>query len=186
MKAVIISTVNWLFGLVMISLVVVGVAFSSFVVWDYNYSEQAQKDKIREIYRQLIAQTGQSQDALPLVISDEMIDNAYNDGTQIVYYMGLYSHARSWDEVAMVLSHEIAHGMLWHLRMDDSKLTSNDIAVLEGNADKMGALYMIKAGYDVCEGRNLFKYWGEENGDALGQDHPPYSYRYAQLNINCE
>ena len=186
------QVVNKVLNVSIVLLLLLGMAFTCFVIWELNYSLEAQKDRIRLIYKQLVVQTGQSQDALPLVISDENIDNAYNDGTQVVYFMGLYNHAQTWDEVAMVLSHEIAHGMLGHLNMPLNELKPGDIAVLEGNADKMGALYMMKAqakygsGFDVCKGRLLFEYWADQNGDALGQDHPPYSYRIDQLNIGCE
>lgn len=50
----------------------------------------------------------------------------------------------------------------------------------------MGAVYMMKAGYDVCKGRELFKHWLDARGDYLDGDHPNYAYRYNELNINCE
>lgn len=60
------------------------------------------------------------------------------------------------------------------------------IMVLEANADKMGAVYVMKAGYDVCEGREFFKRLLQNNGDYLGGDHPGFAYRYSELNIGCE
>lgn len=150
------------------------------------FSQGAQDEKVRSIYAKIVAASGQAQDALPLVISDEMIDNAYNDGNRIVIYRGLINHCKSWDEVALILGHEAAHGNLYHLRMDLDKMPPGIIATLEGNADKMGAVYMMKAGYDVCKGREVMKRWKEENGNALGQNHPDFSYRYDELNINCE
>lgn len=154
--------------------------------YEENFSQWAQDRKVRAIYAQIIANTGQIQDTMPLVISEELVDNAYNDGEKIVIYRGLINHAHSWDEVALVLAHEVAHGMLWHLKMNAEGFTAYQISVLEGNADKMGAVYMMKAGYDVCKGRELFKYWREEKGNALGQSHPDFSYRYDELNINCK
>ena len=150
-----------------------------------QFSQDAQEQKIRDIYQQIIIATGQSQDALPLVIDESPIENAYNDGTKVVIYRGLINHTRTWDEIAMVLGHEVAHGMLWHLKMPLVELTDDEVSVLEANADKMGAFYMIKAGYNICEGRQLFKYWKEQNGNALGQNHPDYSYRYDELNVGC-
>lgn len=150
------------------------------------FSEIARDKKVQEIYESLLAQTGQTQDALPLEIVDEPINNAYNDGSKVVIYTGLINNTHSWDEVALVLGHEIAHGMLWHLKMPLNDLTEGQVATLEGNADKMGAVYMMKAGYDVCKGRELFKYWKEKNGNALDQNHPDNSYRYDELNINCD
>tara|TARA_R110000822_G_scaffold275773_1_gene397892 strand:+ start:22360 stop:22917 length:558 start_codon:yes stop_codon:yes gene_type:complete len=158
----------------------------SFILYKSDKIYQMYSDnKVRKIYHQIIVATGQSQDALPLVISSENIENAYNDGTKIVIYKGLIDSTDSWDEVAMVLGHEVAHGTLAHLDMLNEKSTNDDISVLEGNADKMGAYYMMKSGYDICKGRQLYKRWRDNNGDALTQNHPDYSYRYAQLNINC-
>lgn len=154
-------------------------------IWYENFSQNAEDEKIRQIYHQIIVNTGQSQDALPLVIDDSMIENAYNDGTKIVIYRGLINQAGSWDEIALVLSHEVAHGMLGHLKLPLQDLTDNEVSVLEANADKMGALYMIKSGYNICKGRELFRYWKEQNGNSLGQNHPDYSYRYDELNIRC-
>jgi predicted Zn-dependent protease len=159
--------------------------FGSIGVYYQYFTQEAQDRKIKEIYNKLIVNTGQSQDALKLVISEELIDNAYNDGKKIVIYRGLINNAESWDEVALVLGHEIAHGMLGHLSNWPETSTASEISVLEANADKMGAVYMMKAGYDVCKGRNIYKRWKEESGNALGQDHPENSYRYDELNINC-
>lgn len=142
------------------------------------------KEKIRGIYLKLLAQTGLVQDALPLNIIESSSENAYNDGQRIVIYTGLIENTRSEDEIALVLAHEIAHGMLGHLTMLPK--TNTEISILESNADKMGAVYMMKAGYNICKGRLIFKRWREINGNALGQTHPDQSYRYEELNIGCE
>lgn len=153
-----------------------------------TFSEMAIKRKVNKIYLELWRQTGQTQDQLPLEIVENHEENAYNDGDKIVIYTGLINNSQSWDEIALVLGHEIAHGNLWHLRMlNEWKVHTNyDISVLEGNADKLGALYAQKAGYNVCAGRELFKHWLYEKGDYLGGNHPSYAYRYNELNIRCE
>lgn len=140
--------------------------------------------QVFDVYRKIVAATGQTQDALPLKIDSGDDDNAYNNGAVIVIYRGLIDRAKSVDEIALVLGHEVAHGMLGHL----GKLNTDDkdeVTVLEGNADKMGAVYMMKAGYDVCKGRMLYTRWLKEGGEALNQNHPPDAYRWAELNIGC-
>ncbi len=149
-----------------------------------NFSSDARNAQMYIMYNKILAETGQSQDALPMYIVNENIENAYNDGSKIVIYQGLIDKCTD-DELALVIGHEIAHGMLGHLGKLNTDVPS-EIAVLEANADKMGAVYMMKAGYNVCKGRELFKHWKEENGNALGQSHPDYSYRYAELNIGCD
>ncbi len=161
------------------------------IVWQRNWSQEAEEAHVRAIYQQIIVSTGQTQDALPLIIDSSLVDNAFNDGTKVVIYQGLINHTKTWDEVAMVLAHEVSHGNLGHLgavppyhqHIGDG--SNDNTAELEANADKLGAFYMMKAGYDICKGRQLFKYWKDRNGNALGQNHPDYSYRYDELNVNC-
>ncbi len=151
-----------------------------------HFTQEGYDKRVREIYQQIQVATGQSQDAEPLIIEEVGIENAYNDGFSVHVYRGLLDKTTSWDEVALILGHETAHGMLWHLRMPLGKMSDGQIDVLEANADKMGAFYMMKAGYNICKGRELFNYWAETHGDAQEQNHPTFSYRYAQLNINCD
>lgn len=182
---------NLLLNVLLLSVIALAVAGISFIVWVQNFSQFAQDEKIRSIYKELVVASGQVQNALPLSIVDEDIDNAYNDGTKIVIYTGLVKHTSNWDEVALVLGHEIAHGMLGHLLEQPPFMTvpgmgdNDEIAVLEANADKMGAFYMMKAGYNICAGRELYRYWQHNNGNYIGLDHPTYSYRYDELNVNC-
>lgn len=173
-------------------LLAVLLVYSGFRIYEqYMYGDI---NKTKAIYHDIIVQTGQAQDTLPLLIVDEDEDNAYNDGTKIVMYTG-FINKHSWDEIALVLGHEVAHGMLAHLNHVQSPVpewnnisemgTNGFSSVLEANADKLGAFYMMKAGYDICKGRQIYNYWKAQNGDYQGQNHPDYAYRYDQLNINC-
>lgn len=161
------------------------ILFSATIIYFEYFSPTARNEKVQNMYKQIIAQTGQTQNALPLVVIEDDTENAYNDGTKIVIYTGLIDRTESWDEVALVLGHEVAHGMLEHLGKLNTN-SPNEIRVLEANADKMGAVYMMKAGFDVCAGRKIFHRWLSESGNGQNFTHPDYSYRYAELNINCE
>lgn len=141
--------------------------------------------KVREIYNQLWTKTGQSIEKLPLVIDDSDIDNAYNDGTKIVIFRGLINKCNSWDEIALILGHEIAHGTLRHVYFGGFN-DPYEANTAEADADKMGAFYMMAIGYDVCKGREVYNRWLQEKGDYIGGSHPTYSYRYNALNINCK
>lgn len=154
-----------------------------------NFSQEAMQRKIFEMYAQLWIQSGQTQEKIPLEIVDSPVINAYNDGNKIVLYTGLINSTSSMDEIALVLGHEIAHGNLWHLRMLSQwnvATSDGEVSVLEANADKMGAVYMMKAGYDICKGREWFKTMLNNNGDYQGGNHPGYAYRYSELNIGCD
>ncbi len=164
------------------------------IIYIEKYSTVAEHNYIRKIYQEIQAVTGQTQDSIPLVISDQNIINAYNDGHYVVIYQGLIDKTETWDEIAMVLGHETAHGMLGHLNRhliivegrDHKGMGGNDfISMLEANADKMGAFYMMRAGYNACKGREFLKRWQTDLGDAIGENHPDFSYRYHNLNINC-
>lgn len=180
------SPSNFLFNLVM-AVVLDTILFLCMIgVYWYYFTFEGVSYRVHKMYQQIVAQAGQSQDALPLTVVDLPIVNAYNDGTKVVIYTGLISNTKSWDEVALVLGHELAHSNLGHLDRIRENITAAGVQVLEGNADKLGAVYMIKAGYDICKGRNLFKHWREEKGNALGTTHPDYSYRYEELNIGCD
>lgn len=182
------KTIDFIYKLVFVILLYALVIGAVYLIYTKNFSQSAVDEKVRAIYQQLIVNTGQTQEALPLVIDDSSEVNAYNDGNKIVIYRGLIDSAESWDEVVLVLGHEIAHEMLWHLRMINEwkSVNKQEVIVLEANADKLGAIYMMKAGYDVCKGREIFKHWKELRGNALGQNHPDFSYRYDELNINCD
>lgn len=177
---------NRAYALLAVFLVLAGVKFSLLSVYTPPDAE-----RVRQIYNKLWAQTGQTQDKLPLKIVELPVDNAFNDGKQITIYTGLINHVHSDDEVALVLGHEIAHGTLGLLNetlpvnMHEGMGLNDYISELEANADKMGAVYMMKAGYNICKGRNLLKVWNDEDGNGIGQDHPANSFRWNELNIGC-
>lgn len=188
---------DWLYWLLMkllLAIILDGILIAGgMYVYMQYISEEGINLKVREIYQNIVVQTGQYQDVLQLSIVDKDEDNASNDGNNVVIYTG-FIKKHSWDEIAMVLGHEVAHGLLGHLNKQAPVPETDDVvkmgtdgyqAVLEANADKMGAIYMIKAGYNICEGRKLYKEWKKESGDYQAQDHPDYAYRYEELNINC-
>lgn len=184
---------RFLLKLVMaVTLNVLMICTACYAYW-YYFSEESIENKVNEMYVKLIAQTGQRQNALPLLIIDNPEKNAFNNGMFIGIYTGVINSS-NWDEIALILGHEIAHGTLGHLNdqmpvpqnSDIVSMGSNGfIAVLEANADKLGAVYMMKAGYDICVGREIYRRWKNENGNYLAQTHPDYSYRFDELNINC-
>lgn len=167
-----------------ISFVVLFLSFE--IALYYYYKEKLPDEDIQKIYAKLLAVTGQSQDDMPLRIVNRNEINAYTDGNEVVLYKGIIRYAKNEDEIAMILGHEIAHKMLRHTHYDEFRHDSLEISVGEANADKLGAVYMIKAGYDICKARQLWKRMQIEHGDYQGYDHPTYGYRYDQLNINCE
>jgi predicted Zn-dependent protease len=157
------------------------VAFAIYV----QAATSAQQDidaRIFKMYAKLQAQAGVG-GLPPLFIVESPILNAYTDGNKVVIYRGLIDFADNDDEIALVLGHELAHNTLYHLRMNN--LAIDEQVVIEAQADKMGAVYMMKAGYDICKGRMMWMKFYKEDGDYLGGSHPGYAYRFSQLNVNC-
>jgi membrane-associated protease RseP (regulator of RpoE activity) len=78
----------------------------------------------------------------------KIMDNidAYSEGERIVVYSGLLRFLESDDELAVILGHELAHGLL------DAGL---DPAAAEREADRVGLYLAALAGYDVAVARGL-------------------------------
>lgn len=167
------------------TIIVLGLAMAA-VYYQLNYSREAKMERVKAIYAKLIAQTGQVQDALPLVIQDNRQINAYNNGEVVVIFTGIIDYTKNDDEIALILGHEIAHGMLRHIAYKGFGSSVLEVSVAEGNADKLGAVYALKSGYDVCKARDIWLRMGEEDGNYQGGNHPTAAYRYAELNFNCD
>ncbi len=177
---------NFIYKLVLATVLDAFIILTGLFLWGiYTFHQTYDYDYVNDIYRHVLAQTGQVQDGIPLEIVEQPTVNAFNDGQRIVIYRGMLDFVENDDELALVLGHEIAHGMLRHLAYHEFLSSANETSVAEGNADKMGAVYMMKAGYDVCSGREMWNRLRLDKGNYQGADHPNYSYRYDELNINC-
>lgn len=153
----------------------------SLVSYEKYFGETAVRNKVKEIYGEIVIASGLSNDVVPLFIVESNENNAYTDGTKIVIYTGLIENS-SWDGIALTLGHELAHHHLMHTRSD---IFNDSREQAEAIADKLGAFYMMKAGYDICEARKEWKDFLNTEGDFVDGTHPNYSYRYEALNINC-
>ena len=153
------------------------------VVYVEYFSEEAQHRRIHEIYRKLVVSSGESDRIPPLIISNNEEVNAYTNGEIIVLHQGIIDITKSDDEIALIIGHEIAHNTLGHLDGEKNKEMTREG---EAMADRVGAYYMMKAGYNLCKGREVWKAMREKNGESLNGSHPDVSYRLSQLNINCK
>ena len=157
-----------------------------FYTWLFILSQDAWDEHYNKMYNRLVAQTGQTQDKLPFRIVNKNEINAYTDGKKVVIFRGMLEFCKNDSEVAMILGHELAHKMLKHTDYSDFTENKEELTVAEANADKMGAVYMLKAGYDICKGRELWKRLEHDKGNYQNGTHPNYAYRYSELNINCK
>lgn len=138
---------------------------------------------VQDIYTKLVIATGRSGEVPTLIIVDEPVVNAYTDGFTVVIYQGMLDTAINDDAIALILGHEIAHVLLGHTLL--GPVTPVEQQKREAMADIVGAFYMMKAGYDVCSGREVWKNILVKYGDNMGGDHPDHAYRYSELNVQC-
>lgn len=176
------SAVDISIGVVVGVIIIVG----GFLTYDRYFSLEARDNHIRAIFKKLTTKTGQIQDTPHLIIEENGAINAYTDGVKVVLFRGMVDYAKNDDEIALVLAHELAHVMLRHVVFPEFQANELETSIAEANADKMGALYMIKAGFSVCTGREIWKRFSQDAGNYQGRDHPTHSYRYDELNVQCE
>ena len=86
--------------------------------------------------------------------------NAAADGTYAQITSGIVNFARSDDEIALVVAHEMAHNILGHrVRLNEQKISRGLLKSIDGSAAKIRkteveadylALYLLaRAGYDI-------------------------------------
>lgn len=153
------------------------------LVYYVNFSDDAKRENVRQIYKKLTAVTGVGAHPM-LIISDKTTINASTNGIFIDIHQGMVDNFNS-QEIALVLGHELAHVYLNHVggSASSDKIESQ---YDEAMADKLGAFYMMRAGYDVCEGREAWKRIRLKYGNDIDSTHPNYSFRYDELNVGCE
>lgn len=137
------------------------------------------------IYSEVVKASGQS-GLLPstLTIKNSGTVNAYTTIYGVTIYRGLLVQLNK-DELALILGHEVAHFLLGHVFLPAETQTKENIRVEEMQADKFGAFLAMRAGYNVCKGREFFTMMNSSYGDNMDQDHPDFAFRYSQLNISC-
>jgi membrane-associated protease RseP (regulator of RpoE activity) len=103
----------------------------------------------------------------PAVLS--VLDNvdAHTEGARMVVYSGMLRFTESDDELAIVLAHELAHGLLGReLSVENA----------ESEADYLGLYLVARAGYDVAVAAEFARRLGAEFPLALeeraGHIHP--------------
>ncbi len=154
-----------------------------YLVERYHYGETSY-ERVNRIYQEVYVHTGRSGEIPPLTVINSEDINAYVSDREMVIYTGMIDFAKNDDELALVLGHEMAHVTLGHLSTKAN--STSDVSVMESMADKMGAYYMLAAGYDVCKARDMWKRLKAQEGDYMNKDHPDMAYRYDQLNVGCE
>ena len=119
------------------------------------------------IYKQIIQANGMKKYPT-LVIVKSKVNNAYSGGGKIVVFSGLLRAVANSDELALVLGHELGHYTLGHMMSSPAH---------EYAADKLGAQYMSRAGYNICRGA----YYHAKRHNKDSATHPASYKRYKAL-----
>jgi predicted Zn-dependent protease len=166
----------------MVSLHVVGKAID-YAIQPPTIQTGAQYQRLNAIYLEIVKAAGISYRPTFNVVESPVL-NAWTDGASVNITTGMLKFLENDDEIALVLGHELAHVYMFHVQ---DGLPDYTQVYKEANADKLGAFYMMKAGYDICIARELWVRTIDIMLDdpAVGS-HPDSNYRYRQLNVNCE
>lgn len=173
-----------------------GISYGLWKTWEYNYDkaisqiEGAPASKALLIIWSNLAKVTDVTDRVPPIMmwanmQSLMTVNAFTTGKGI-YVTYVLDMALNDDEKALVIGHEIAHGILHHTDSSfqlfvDSYSNENELM-----ADNLGATWAHKAGYDVCKGREVFKKFYDWGGNSLNGSHPPNLMRYENLAHYCK
>jgi len=142
------------------------------------------QEKVSAVYDKIYAASGEDlKNKRPIKwVKDNNNINAYATFYTIVIFKGLGDVVKNDDELALVIGHELSHITMGHvLEKTESAEESREHEAL---SDKLGSFYMMKAGYDVCKGREFFSNL-QKVGMKGGNTHPLTKWRLAQLNVGC-
>jgi Zn-dependent protease with chaperone function len=135
---------------------------------------------VKEVYHRLAVVSGTTK-LPPITILDIPMINAWTDGKKITITTGLLKLMKNNDELAMVLGHEMGHFIARDVQRNDEAM---DPRYMEADADKFGAFIMMRAGYDVCKGKEILRSFKEVFGDdAAAEGHPDNAFRLDQLDL---
>lgn len=134
--------------------------------------------EVQKIYANLKVNTGMSDTLPPLVILESATVNAWATPEQITITTAMLAEMSNKDQVAFVLAHEIGHVVLGHFDLE--KMPSK---LKENSADKYGSYLVLRSGYDVCQGKNLWVEFVKKFGDAISVTHPSGKERIDSLDF---
>jgi membrane-associated protease RseP (regulator of RpoE activity) len=134
----------------------------------------------------------------PLGLSEEQVVNAYADGDRIMITRGMMSFARTDEELALVIGHEMAHDAMKHLEAKRQNAAGGlvaDIALailtrgayrqssisnaagqaysqeFEAEADYVGLYMLARTGYSITDAPNFWRRMAASNPASIKGSH---------------
>ena len=123
-----------------------------------------------------------------LKLSSSGVINAYADGRNITITSGMMAFAKSDDELALIIGHELGHNTMGHIR----KIIGNYIfsfggtrytRPFESEADYVGLYYMTRAGYSPKGAENFWRRLASVSPKGINhaKTHPTFPDRYLRI-----
>jgi hypothetical protein len=114
-------------------------------------------------------------------------NEAAADGERVTISRQYLSLARSDDEVAFLLGHELAHNILRHRAWLDKVGRENaNNRIAERAADRLAVWLMANAGYDVTQAPAFMEHWGRRQGSGLFREASHDHWKARQKAVNLE
>ncbi len=151
----------------------------------------------------------------PIILKNSDEVNAFADGRYVVVFSGMMRFLNSDDELALVISHELAHNTMGHIKKQAvnrtigtllgaivSELTGVNVTRIgaqtgqllfsqefEAEADYVGCYYAARAGYDVSKAAQLWRRMAATHPAAInlkGSTHPSTAKRFLAIEKTAE
>lgn len=163
-------------AVMLLGVLTIGVVIGSIILNKHRYNAE---NRLDSVYKRLVVNAGEYTLPSSVEVLDTENANAYTNGIDIKITKGLLKMIRNDDQLAMVLAHEMSHMIL-----EDYKIESMSQARKEAHADKLGAFILMRSGFSICKGKNVFKLFLERFGDTADTgSHPDFAYRLNQLSL---
>lgn len=114
--------------------------------------------------------------------------NAFANGRSITVTTGMMDFAKSDDELAMIIGHELAHNTMGHIRKVIGNLILSGFSTrytrpFESEADYVGLYYMVRAGYNPDEVEELWRRLADVDPRSVNRakTHPTFPDRYLRI-----
>lgn len=145
----------------------------------------------------------------PLIVINQDDVNAYADGNNIVIFQGMMDFAKTDEELAMVVAHELAHNNMRHIEAKKTNfflgfladilvigLTGVDVGIrnaaagayskdFESEADYVGMYIMARAGMGLDNAPDFWRRMGSRNPKSIEDNylasHPSTPERFVAL-----
>ncbi len=115
-----------------------------------------------------------------LVLSSSSVLNAWADGEHVIVTTGMSALARTDDEIAFVIAHEMAHNILRHTASRNAQTFFLGVSRLKNgeiDADRFAVQLMAGAGYQPAGGISFLKNAKKRLWWSFSLDHPGFGSR---------